>query len=132
MEENHIPTNTVELQAEADVSPLNAHERVMVERVARLSEQNFRTFVAKNIDYGASYRTTGRVESELTDGLFEDPLKANAYHILVRLMDKRHRLYRQLFGDGGDNVNESTVETALDAANYYLMLAALLEAETDD
>jgi hypothetical protein len=122
----------VVMEAEADLSSLTDSEAAMVRRVARLSEQNFRTFVKKANDYGGSYRSTGLAETTVETGLFDDPTKASAYHILVRSLDKRHRLYGLLFGeDSTKEVNETVVETALDAANYYLMLAALLEEDYD-
>ena len=98
----------------------------LFEQIAKLLEQNYTTFVEKNLDYGSSFTLGGELTSLRDGGPFEDAKKANLYQTFTRSGDKRNRFYQQVFAGGDDRVGEGAVETALDNANYWIMMAWIL------
>lgn len=123
----------LEIHVTVDVSEMDVGTRRAVEKMARLVEQNFVTFVEKNADYGSSFDSTGRVESNLDGGPFDDPTMASLYHLWLRTQDKQHRLHNLLFSEEDRHIEEETVvDTAMDGANYFLIIAMMLDSRTDD
>jgi hypothetical protein len=121
--------DTVVLHAEVDVSDATDEQRAMYEDMADLFAERFDLFVYKNLDYGSSFLSAGRVDQALSgehDGPFGDARTANLYKLFTRIQDKDQRFYQQAFCGGQDHVNESASETAGDAAVYWFMVEWLL------
>lgn len=124
-----VDERVVTVDTEVSVEDATDDQRQMYGQMASMVEDNFETFVSKNQDYGNSALTTDVGLTE--DGPFDSELQSNANGLLVRLSDKQQRLENLLLSMNEDSVGESAVETALDGANYYLMLAWLIDQTHD-
>jgi len=113
----------VEIPDEAD-----DEQHKMFEEMSELFEERLQLFIDKNVDYGSSFLTAGKVEQTMDDGNgpFDSATDANLYKLFTRIQDKNQRFYRQSFGGGEQRVDESAAETAGDAAVYWFMINWLL------
>lgn len=121
------PNDIIALETCVDASGATDEQLQMYHEMADMVEDNFRLFVEKNRDYGSSFVTGGEVEQAMGGHVFDDAQSAAAYQLLTRIYDKKQRIYNLLYGDESDHVGEPTKETALDMANYALMLAWLID-----
>lgn len=99
----------------------------MFAEISELVESNFETLVEKNLDYGTAFLNGAVREHVGSESPFDDSLDTALYRLFTRVGDKRERFQQQVIGEGSDRVNEDAVETALDAANYWLLIAWTLE-----
>jgi len=111
--------------------PENAsdEQHKLFEQMAELFEQRLQLFIDKNVDYGSSFLTAGKVEQVLDSGggPFDSATDANLYKLFTRIQDKDHRFHQQAFGNGENAVGEDLAETAGDAAVYWFMVMWLAE-----
>lgn len=121
----------VELVRCTNVEGATDEQVEMYGEMATLFGDAFQTFVEKNLDYGSSFLTAGQVEQVLDQGggPFESERQANLYKLFTRLQDKNQRFYNLVFGGGDDHVGEAAMDTAVDAAVYWFMVAWLLQQD---
>lgn len=121
---------SVALATAVDVTEASDEQHQMYQDMARMVEDNYETFVNKNMSYGNSFLNT---EVGLNEGgPFDSQLESNANGLMVRMTDKMTRLENILLTDSEDRVGEKAVETALDLANYSTMLAYLCQQNEGD
>jgi hypothetical protein len=126
--------DTVQLSVTVDVSEATDEQVAMYQQMAQIFGDRFETFVEKNIDYGSSFLTAGKVDQALGGqhgGPFANATEANLYKLFTRIQDKDQRFYQQVFCGGQDLVGESTAETAGDAGVYWFMVEWLLRHGDD-
>lgn len=119
------------LFANIDTMDATDEQKEMYDEMASLYEQNFKTFVRKNMDYGSSFLTSGEIDMVYGD-VWENSRQANLYKTFTRIQDKNQRFYNLAFDGGSDHVGEDLQEVALDAANYWMMIAWLSSGVTDE
>jgi hypothetical protein len=117
----------VTLDATVDVSGTDVETQQVIREMARIFEQQFETFVARNLDYGSSFLRTGESVEQYDGGPFTDAKRANLYGLFTRTGDKRNRFYHQVFADGVNASDESVAETAMDAATYWTLVAWVVQ-----
>ena len=86
-------------------------DKINAETMKRISDENYKTFLKKNADYGSSFE---RSLNEL--GIIAG---------VTRILDKFNRLKNLVKSKA--QVKESLSDTLKDMANYCLMLAVWLE-----
>jgi hypothetical protein len=125
------PNDHVVMNTSIDVSDATEEERALYEQMAEIYEQQFRTFVEKNMDYSSSFLTSGKVEQQYDGGPFDSALHANLYGVWKRQQDKDQRFYERAF-NGTDTVDEPLTETTADAMNYWAILTWLARHGGDE
>jgi len=121
-------TETITLEVEVEVPGATEEQVEMYEEMAELFATRFETFVTKNLDYGSSFLTAGKVDDVLggDQGPFDSAREANLYKLFTRIQDKDQRFYQQVFCGGDNLVGEAAAETAGDAGVYWFMVEWLL------
>jgi len=130
-----VSDNSISISAEVDIDGATEQQRELYEQMAELFEERFELFVEKNLDYGSSFLTAGKVDQALSGehgGPFDSARESNLYKLFTRIQDKDQRFYQQMFCNGQNRVDESAAETAGDAAVYWLMVEWLLRFRGDD
>jgi hypothetical protein len=124
-------TPTVTLEVTVDAPGATEKQLDLYREMATVFASRFETFVSKNLDYGSSFLTAGKIDSVLSsgNGPFDSTREANLYKLFTRIQDKDQRFYQQTFCGGDDLVDESAAETAGDAMVYWAMVEWLLEHE---
>lgn len=115
------------LDISLDVDGASDQQLWMFAELATMVEDNYTTLVEKNLDYGTAFLNGAVREHVGSASPFEDAMESSLYRLFTRSSDKRDRFQEQVFGEGDDLVNEDAVETALDNANYWLLIAWTLE-----
>jgi len=119
--------DTITMEMTMDVSDLGEKQTQMLCELATLYENGFREVVEKNRDYGGSFLRTGCKLAATEADPFENATRSQVYGILTRTGDKRERLIENVFGDGDASVSDPASVTAAEAANYYFMVAFILD-----
>ena len=92
---------------------LEENNKINAESMKKVYDENYQTFLKKNMDYGSSFEESLNEFGEVAG--------------IVRISDKYKRLVNLTKNE--NKVLESKADTLKDMANYCLMLAVWLEGE---
>jgi len=121
--------DSVTLHADVSVPDASEAETERYEQMAQLLEDNFLTFIDKDRQYGSAYSTLAEIHETYEMNVFDSPLDASLFGLFTRLSDKQQRFATLAFSDTKRYDEESLRDTALDAANYWLLVALQLTDE---
>lgn len=91
-------------------------DKINEESIKKVYDENYRTFLKKNADYGSSFEESLNEFGEVAG--------------IVRISDKYRRLVNLTKNE--NKVLESKIDTLKDMANYCLMLAVWLEGRNEN
>jgi len=127
VDSSHEYESEATLDTSIDVSTATEEQKWLFAELADLVESNYETAVQKNLDYGSTFLTGAVREHVGSESPFDDAMETALYRLFTRAGDKRERFQQQVFGQGENLVNEDAKETALDNANYWMLIAWTLE-----